>query len=474
MANLLLLGTALFIAFLLGYILRCIFCRHRNDIGGFSGKRLWVFLLALLWGLLSLWWYACKIKHMCDESAKVTTPEVVMAPAAVTPEPVPAPAEVAPAPAAAPIVEAPQPAIPARAPIAFAWSSPDSVTTAEFDAIKSRIISELPDGKMLHIVGQYFNGENNPSEFPDLGVARAVDTAKHFVGSVDETRILVSSENLGDYTGKPGAMMPAVKFGYADLPDSAAAPAPATGTEAAAPNSGAEAAEPNTAAVEGAPVTFQWSSSEPQVNADFEAVRSKLISDMGEDQALRITGLYFDDEENDTLLNDMGLSRAAKVRELFIADADKNRVLIASERVQGSGDERGTAFAGVKFALLPVSEAGFKVKEAGDHRVIYFPFDSHQSSVDSNLEIYVADLARELKDGGKSIRIVGHTDNQGNASYNRHLGMMRARMVGDLLAKHGVEQRFIRAESEGEDSPVADNSTETGRAENRRVELFIQ
>ncbi len=466
MANLLLLGTALFIAFLLGYILRCIFCRRRNGVGGFSGKRLWVLLLALLWGLLSLWWYACKIKHMCDDSAETGKSEVVIAPAADVSQPASAPAELAPAPAVAPAQEE-APALPPREPISFAWSSPKAVTTAEFDAVKARIIRELPEGKMLHIVGQYFNGEDNPSEYPDLGVARAVDTAKYFVGAVDESRILVSSENLGDYTGRADAMLPAVKFGYADLPDSTAAPAPSADTRA---DSGSAAAE----AAAAAPLTFHWSSSEPQVSADFDAFKSALLGDMGDDKALRITGLYYDGEKNDTLLDNMGLSRAAKVRDLFIAVADKNRVLIASEQAQGVAQEPGVPFAAVKFDLVPVDKAGFKVSELDDRRVVYFPFDSHRGNVDSNLELYLADLAQELKQSGKTIRIVGHTDNQGNAAYNRHLGLLRARMVGDLLAKHGIERRYIRTESAGEDSPVADNSTEQGRAQNRRVELFIE
>ncbi len=434
MANLLLLGTALFIAFLLGYILRCMFCKHRNGVGGFSGKRLWVLLLAILWALLSLWWYACKIKNMCDASATAAAPAVVTAPAA-------------------PVVAAtPEPVAPPQPPIAFAWSSATAVTTPDFDAIKAKVVGDLPDGKMLHIVGQYYNGEENDSKYPDIGVARAVDAAKQFVGSVDENRILVSSENLGDYSGDKSAMLPAVKFGYADMPE----------PQAAAP------------AAPAFPLAFGWSSSDPQATADFDAIKARLIGDMGADKALRITGRYYADENNDSTYDNLGLARAAKIREMFIADADKNRVLIAGEMLEGGIADQNAAFEAAKFEIIPLDDAGFKVKEAGDHRIIYFPFNSHASSVDSNLENYLAGLAKELVDGGKSIRIVGHTDSQGDAAYNRHLGMLRARMVGDLLMKHGVRRGSIDMESKGEDEPVADNSTDKGRAENRRVELFIQ
>jgi len=250
MANLLLLGTALFIAFLLGYILRCMFCKHRNGVGGFSGKRLWVLLLAILWGLLSLWWYACKIKNMCDASATAAAPAVVAAPAAPV------------------VAAAPEPVAPPQPPIAFAWSSATAVTTPDFDAIKAKVVGDLPDGKMLHVIGQYYNGEENDSKYPDIGVARAVDAAKLFAESVDENRILVSSENLGDYAGDKSAMLPAVKFGYADMPE----------PQAAAP------------AAPAFPLAFGWSSSDPQATADFDAIKARLIGDMGADKALRITG----------------------------------------------------------------------------------------------------------------------------------------------------------------------------------------
>lgn len=419
MANLLLLGTALFIAFLLGYILRCVFCNRRNQIGGFSGKRLWVLLFAIFWGLLSLWWYACNIKNMCEVSATAVSSQAESS---------------------------------APAPISFAWSSSAPVTTAGFQSVKTKIVAELPDGKMLHIVGQYYNGEDNPSEYADIGVARAVETAKFFVGLVDEARILVSAENLGDFSGDKSGMFPAVKIGYADLPEDSSAngsPAPT--------------------------LAFAWSSSNPQVGAGFDAVKAKLIDGMGQDNALRIVGQYYAGEENDSSYDNLGLARAAKVRELFIADADKNRVLIAGELAKGdNANHPDVAFEAVKIDIIPLDAAGFKVKEEGGRRIVYFPFDSHDGGVDSNLENYLADLARELSATGKAILIVGHTDNAGNSGYNHRLGWKRAQMVKDLLIKHGVEQRSIGTDSKGEDEPVADNSTEKGRAENRRVELFIQ
>jgi outer membrane protein OmpA-like peptidoglycan-associated protein len=71
------------------------------------------------------------------------------------------------------------------------------------------------------------------------------------------------------------------------------------------------------------------------------------------------------------------------------------------------------------------------------------------------------------------VRIVGHTDNTGGDQLNNRLSLDRAQSVKDYLASRGVRSNDIQVAGRGEREPVADNSTEAGRAKNRRVEIFL-
>ena len=71
------------------------------------------------------------------------------------------------------------------------------------------------------------------------------------------------------------------------------------------------------------------------------------------------------------------------------------------------------------------------------------------------------------------IRIQGHTDSTGSAAHNEELSKRRAQSVREVLVARGVKPEQMLAEGVGESRPVADNTTASGRAKNRRVELHI-
>ena len=74
----------------------------------------------------------------------------------------------------------------------------------------------------------------------------------------------------------------------------------------------------------------------------------------------------------------------------------------------------------------------------------------------------------------KSILIVGHTDDVGSHESNQALSYNRANTVADYLTRKGVNRQFIRTQGAGETRPVANNNSEQGRAQNRRVEITIK
>ena len=71
------------------------------------------------------------------------------------------------------------------------------------------------------------------------------------------------------------------------------------------------------------------------------------------------------------------------------------------------------------------------------------------------------------------LQVEGYTDNIGSDEYNQKLSEERADSVRDYLVTQGVTQTNISATGYGKSDPVADNSTNSGRAENRRVQLVV-
>jgi len=71
------------------------------------------------------------------------------------------------------------------------------------------------------------------------------------------------------------------------------------------------------------------------------------------------------------------------------------------------------------------------------------------------------------------VNVVGHTDSIGTEEYNQALSLRRATSVKDYLVGKGIDPGIIDVSGMGESSPVADNSTKEGRAQNRRVEISI-
>lgn len=71
------------------------------------------------------------------------------------------------------------------------------------------------------------------------------------------------------------------------------------------------------------------------------------------------------------------------------------------------------------------------------------------------------------------ITVVGYTDNTGSEAVNQKLSLERAQSVEDYLEAKGVAANRLKAVGDGWNNPIASNATAAGRAQNRRVEIFI-
>jgi outer membrane protein OmpA-like peptidoglycan-associated protein len=101
-------------------------------------------------------------------------------------------------------------------------------------------------------------------------------------------------------------------------------------------------------------------------------------------------------------------------------------------------------------------------------------FDTDSDNLSNESYQVIAEFAQFMKDNERlKIEIQGHTDNIGSDQYNIELSNRRAKRVYETLIKYGISSSRMTYKGFGESRPVADNSTEEGRQENRRTEFLI-
>jgi outer membrane protein OmpA-like peptidoglycan-associated protein len=102
-------------------------------------------------------------------------------------------------------------------------------------------------------------------------------------------------------------------------------------------------------------------------------------------------------------------------------------------------------------------------------------FDTGSATIRPQLRSVLDPFAASVKgDPNAQLTIVGHTDSTGPDSVNDPLSVERAQSVRDYLAARGVSPTHVQTMGRGEHEPVADNSTDAGRARNRRVEIYLR
>lgn len=101
---------------------------------------------------------------------------------------------------------------------------------------------------------------------------------------------------------------------------------------------------------------------------------------------------------------------------------------------------------------------------------LLFDFDSDQLRALQQMELQR--VGRALAEVGVPVlRVEGHSDGVGDVAYNQKLSLRRAQSVARVLEGVGLQDR-LRTVGWGNSRPIADNATEAGRAQNRRVVLI--
>ncbi|MDV0437536.1 OmpA family protein [Xanthomonas sacchari] len=124
------------------------------------------------------------------------------------------------------------------------------------------------------------------------------------------------------------------------------------------------------------------------------------------------------------------------------------------------------------------ANTGIDVRRDGDNITLNLPdgitFDFNQSTLKPQFYSALNGVAQTLGEYNQTmIEVVGHTDSIGSDAVNQRLSEQRASSVAAYLTAQGVQPERIQTLGAGKKYPIADNSTEAGRAQNRRVEIRV-
>jgi outer membrane protein OmpA-like peptidoglycan-associated protein len=153
----------------------------------------------------------------------------------------------------------------------------------------------------------------------------------------------------------------------------------------------------------------------------------------------------------------------ARAREVALARKEAELANSVANAEAGAGASNGKASA------PPSRRAGGRTIYTLDGQA----FPSGSAQLTDRAIASLKQLAAEVP-AGASLAIAGHTDSQGADDANRLLSQRRADAVRRALAAAGIAPSRLRAVGKGETDPVAENTTESGRARNRRVEITVQ
>jgi outer membrane protein OmpA-like peptidoglycan-associated protein len=145
-----------------------------------------------------------------------------------------------------------------------------------------------------------------------------------------------------------------------------------------------------------------------------------------------------------------------------IADAT-DQCPMEAETVNGQTDEDGCP----ERAVATVTSTGIEISDK-----IFF--DLNRASIKDESNAILDVVAEVLKTNADlTVRIEGHTDDSGGATWNRELSQKRAESVRDYLVAKGVDAARLEAVGHGEDKPLVEGKSDEARSKNRRVEFVI-
>ena len=140
-----------------------------------------------------------------------------------------------------------------------------------------------------------------------------------------------------------------------------------------------------------------------------------------------------------------------------------------SQRMENQKRQMEAATRGTGVAVTQTPNNELKLAIPSD-----VSFDVGRAVIKPNFSPILDQFAQGLRNNPNAeVRIIGHTDNTGTDSINDPLSIQRAAATRDYLVARGVSATAFKIDGRGSREPVADNNTPAGRAQNRRVEIYV-
>ena len=140
-----------------------------------------------------------------------------------------------------------------------------------------------------------------------------------------------------------------------------------------------------------------------------------------------------------------------------------------SQRMENQKREMEAATRGTGIGVTQTANNELKLAIPSD-----VSFDTGKSAIKGNFAPVLNQFANGLRNNPNAeVRIIGHTDSTGTDAINNPLSVERAASTRDYLISRGVRSSAIQIDGRGSREPVADNGSDGGRAQNRRVEIYV-
>ena len=146
----------------------------------------------------------------------------------------------------------------------------------------------------------------------------------------------------------------------------------------------------------------------------------------------------------------------------------------AAKKQAGTIAESVDGVTGVENQIVIIGEAGTCQTELDSYLAAeVVTFKKGRAELSNSSFAVLTMLASIVRNCDTRLEIAAHTDSVGDAAVNMKLSQRRAAAVVKYLVQRGVDPKVVSAKGYGELQPIADNASEAGRSENRRVEFRV-
>lgn len=235
------------------------------------------------------------------------------------------------------------------------------------------------------------------------------------------------------------------------------------------------------------------------------------------DRSLTITGKYGADETYDGILPNLGIARATTIKNLLtgmgapanqlnVRGSEDETVCYSEDTRSGLGDAGGASASGsggtdgaansggdgvrvrrdtlnngVGFSFAALSNTDDRLTKIKDRLfgkpiTLYFNKNADNLNLTAQQRQDFADLSYYLDQVASArLSVEGHTDSDGDETYNRRLSRSRAQTVQQYIVdRAGIANDRLTSQGFGERKPIESNETVEGKAKNRRVEVILR